>query len=173
MRKSRETWEANGNAEKLSERMSDPKMYEHLHTPEMIEKNNEAIREWVREHPEEHKAIIDRAHRESGTLKYYEDLSLELRSSWEAKFARLCSDAGVEWQYEPKTFETPHGNYTPDFYLPEHGVWVEIKGTPHGKTQFRKIRYLQEEMDLHVLMDKALFATFISSLVDGGIEHHE
>ena len=38
---------------------------------------------------------------------------------------------GIEWQYEPEGFRVGLDGdrpYLPDFFLPEHGTWVEVKG---------------------------------------------
>lgn len=52
----------------------------------------------------------------------------KFRSRSEARFARYCDDAGLQWEYELEAFRTPYGVYHPDFYLPELALWVEIKG---------------------------------------------
>jgi hypoxanthine phosphoribosyltransferase len=51
----------------------------------------------------------------------------------EAHLAELFDRWGIAWEYEPRTFELDwdeHGRptraFTPDFYLPEHEVYVEI-----------------------------------------------
>lgn len=42
--------------------------------------------------------------------------------------ARQLDNAGIAWQYEPRRFRLSIGTYTPDFYLPEFDIWLEIKG---------------------------------------------
>jgi hypoxanthine phosphoribosyltransferase len=51
----------------------------------------------------------------------------------EAHLAELFDRWGVAWEYEPRTFELawdesgrPTSAFTPDFYLPDHDVYVEI-----------------------------------------------
>ena len=35
----------------------------------------------------------------------------------------------VEWEYEPKRFKLKDGvRYTPDFYLKEQDLWIDVKG---------------------------------------------
>lgn len=46
----------------------------------------------------------------------------------EGVFARELDEAGIQWVYEPKCFKLSWTRYTPDFYLPEFDIWVEIKG---------------------------------------------
>lgn len=55
------------------------------------------------------------------------------RSRLEARWAVFFDELNVEWRYEPEGFriELSSGrriNYLPDFYLPESGTWVEVKG---------------------------------------------
>jgi hypothetical protein len=54
--------------------------------------------------------------------------NIRMRSSWEVLFAKLCDELNLKWQYEPKTFKLQNGrSYTPDFYIPEKDLWIEIK----------------------------------------------
>lgn len=75
-----------------------------------------------------------------------EDLSIFLRSGWEANFCRYLKSVGVQYKYEPQVFVfsgIKHGtvSYTPDFKLSDES-WVEVKGYLDGKskTQIRRFR---------------------------------
>jgi len=50
------------------------------------------------------------------------------RSYWEANFAKWCDGSGIKWEYESQRFDLGSATYTPDFYLPEFNLYVEIKG---------------------------------------------
>ena len=50
------------------------------------------------------------------------------RSRLEARWAVFFDALGIEWNYEPQGFETQHGRYLPDFWLPETKAWIEVKG---------------------------------------------
>lgn len=57
------------------------------------------------------------------------------RSRLEARWAVFFDALGVKYQYEPQGFEivSPDNEnemvrYLPDFYLPQSGTWVEVKG---------------------------------------------
>lgn len=55
------------------------------------------------------------------------------RSGWEANVARYFNHEGIVWEYEPVRFQfvaIKRGTrgYTPDFYLPEQDLYVEVKG---------------------------------------------
>lgn len=50
------------------------------------------------------------------------------RSRLEARWAVFFDSLGVEYQYEPEGFVLNDGTpYLPDFYLPNQGMWIEIK----------------------------------------------
>lgn len=50
------------------------------------------------------------------------------RSRSEARWAVFFDKAGIQWRYELEGFELPSGRrYLPDFYLPKHDAYVEVK----------------------------------------------
>jgi hypothetical protein len=52
------------------------------------------------------------------------------RSKLEADWAATLDEWRIPWQYEPETIILPSGaTYIPDFWLPDHGIWLEVKGT--------------------------------------------
>lgn len=51
------------------------------------------------------------------------------RSRLEARWAILMDLFGINWDYEPCHYQVgPELYYLPDFYLPEHRLWLEVKG---------------------------------------------
>lgn len=51
------------------------------------------------------------------------------RSRLEARWATFLDSHRIAWQYEPETITLPSGIvYVPDFWLPELGTWIEVKG---------------------------------------------
>ena len=56
------------------------------------------------------------------------------RSRLEARWAVLFDALGIQWVYEPQGFMVTDGlgaqpvAYLPDFHLPRHRLWVEVKG---------------------------------------------
>jgi hypothetical protein len=51
------------------------------------------------------------------------------RSRLEADWAATLDGSGIRWQYEPELITLPSGTtYLPDFWLPEIGTWLEVKG---------------------------------------------
>lgn len=71
----------------------------------------------------------------------------------EATFARILDYYGIEWEYEPKTFELAwdeDGNlleaFSPDFYLPQQDLYIELTTLRPQLTTIknRKIRRINE-----------------------------
>jgi hypoxanthine phosphoribosyltransferase len=99
----------------------------------------------------------------------------------EEMFARILDFYGLEWQYEPRTFELEwdaEGRvtlaFTPDFYLPEQDLYIELTTLrPHLATiKNRKLRrmgelYPQVQIKLLKRRDlREMMAKF--GLVEGG-----
>jgi len=71
----------------------------------------------------------------------------------EQQFARLLDFYQIEWEYEPRSFDLERdnqghvtGRFTPDFYLPQYDLYIEIT-TLNQKLvtkKNRKIRRLRE-----------------------------
>lgn len=64
------------------------------------------------------------------------------RSTLEADWAATFDHYGWLWEYEPVAVKLPDGTgYRPDFWLPAHRVWAEVKG-PHNE-RIKKPQQLQ------------------------------
>lgn len=56
--------------------------------------------------------------------------NINFRSVLEARWAFFLDLLGVPWQYEKEKVDLGGGlRYVPDFWLNDHQVWLEIKGT--------------------------------------------
>lgn len=75
-------------------------------------------------------------------------------SRWEANFARLLNYLKIRWEYAPKTFNLGLQNYTPDFYLPESHLYVEVKNFmwEYSKIRDEKFRKLYPKIKLQLLL---------------------
>lgn len=49
------------------------------------------------------------------------------RSRLEARYAVFFDALKIEFEYEPEGFHLSSGDYLPDFWLPQHELWVEVK----------------------------------------------
>jgi len=67
------------------------------------------------------------------------------RSRLEARWAVFFDHMGIRWEYEPQGFEVTWRlsnydetfRYLPDFWLPDHGLWAEVKGSLNEDEGFR------------------------------------
>lgn len=84
--------------------------------------------------------------------QWFEYNNFYFRSSWELNFANWCDLSGVKWEYESKTFDLGNTTYTPDFYLPEFDLWIEIKGywRDNAKKKFKKFKRLYKDINIEI-----------------------
>ena len=61
-----------------------------------------------------------------------------MRSHSETRWASMMDCLGIRWLYETKVYQTRHGGYLPDFYLPDAGVFVEVKGPKPSQIEIEK-----------------------------------
>lgn len=88
--------------------------------------------------------------------KRVEYKGITFRSSWEAAFAKWLDESGLTWQYEGRKFlftlDGRKRSYTPDFYVEEWGVWVDVKGYLTDE-QARRIEAAKEQNpDLRLIL---------------------
>lgn len=83
---------------------------------------------------------------------------VNMRSGWEIAYAKWLDSKNIEWQYEPRAFDLDNTTYTPDFYLPEHGVYVEIKGwmTELAEDKIKRFQNIYPDIDYMLLEEKEL-----------------
>jgi len=51
-----------------------------------------------------------------------------MRSGWEVKTADYLTSLGLDWYYEKDVIDLGDVSYTPDFYLSELALYIEVKG---------------------------------------------
>lgn len=68
----------------------------------------------------------------------YHHKGYRLRSYTELMWARLLDAADIFYLYEPHLQRIEGGSYLPDFYLPNVGVYLEVKGTDPTSEEIRK-----------------------------------
>jgi hypothetical protein len=75
-------------------------------------------------------------------------------SRWEANIARLFNFLGINWKYQPKTFDLLSQNYTPDFYLPDRNAYIEVKNFlwKYSKIRDKKFRKIYPDIKLILLL---------------------
>jgi hypothetical protein len=63
-----------------------------------------------------------------GHVKIITDAKACFRSDYELHFAWWLNANDITWFFECVTFQFKGKSYTPDFYLPAYGVFIETKG---------------------------------------------
>jgi hypothetical protein len=85
-----------------------------------------------------------------------DDISKEIYfySRWEANFARILNFSNIDWIYQARTFDLKGHTYTPDFYLPDYDVWIEIKNflSEYSKNRDEKFRELYPKLKLILIL---------------------
>lgn len=96
--------------------------------------------------------------RESGVVPHWKKYPYGpsvFRSSWELAFARWCRKRRLHYRYEFKCFLIGgRYTYTPDFYLLDHGLFIEIKGPTVWQTNLWKAAVLVREKGLQICILK-------------------
>ncbi len=82
------------------------------------------------------------------------DTTTYFYSRWEANMARLLTHLNIRWIFEPRTFDIGGQTYTPDFYLPDEDMYVEVKnfwGT-YSRIRDTKFRNTYPSLTLDVIL---------------------
>ena len=79
------------------------------------------------------------------------------RSRLEARWAVFFDALGLEWAYEPEGYQLHNGElYLPDFFLPDPGIFVEIKGTEPTASEIERCMWLSDGSGTAVLLVSGL-----------------
>ena len=72
------------------------------------------------------------------------------RSRLEARWAVFFDELRIKYDYEPEGYAlAEHGNYLPDFWLPEFKLWVEVKpNSPENLPVHKKTKAHEKAMAL-------------------------
>ena len=98
----------------------------------------------------------------------------------EEEFARILDYYGIAWQYEPRTFALEWDNdgnvtkaFTPDFYLPEQDLYVELT-TMRPKLITKKNRKLNRLREVYPEINVKLFkrSDLRDLMIKYGLDEH-
>ena len=95
-----------------------------------------------------------RAARAKAGIRNDIDPEIYFFSRWEANFARILNLMGVRWVHQPASFQLHKQKYTPDFYLPDFGIYIEIKNflAPYSKNRDDQFRELYPKLKLALIL---------------------
>jgi hypothetical protein len=116
-------------------------------------------------HSKESKSIMSKKASENnrgGRSKWYKVNGISVQGTWERDIAYKLNDLGVIWN-RPKPlkymrYDGKDSHYTPDFYLPEFDMYLEVKGFWWGRDkekmqniydQYPNLRIVVIECDLY------------------------
>lgn len=99
-------------------------------------------------------ATSPRAARAKAGIRLDINSSCYFYSRWEANLARLLNLFDVTWVHQPKTFDLGNQKYTPDFYLPELDLYIEVKNflAPYSKKRDERFRKAFPNLHLKLLL---------------------
>ena len=79
------------------------------------------------------------------------------RNHSEQLVARILDQLHIKWEYEPKLFQTGildremHA-FKPDFWLPEHDVYLEVTGTHFDAVKRQLIRLVEQRHGVRIIL---------------------
>lgn len=93
------------------------------------------------------------------------------KSSLEADFARFCNFINLDYIYEERTFKILDSagrlrRYTPDFFLPSLGLYVELKGVRKDRKYEKNVECLEHLVSEKIpitLIEMKVFYSFLKS----------
>ncbi len=116
-----------------------------------------------------------RALRETEPLK---SDSLDFAHASERQFAQLLDFYQIDWEYEPRSFDlefdgdgNPTQRFTPDFYLPQYDLYIEIT-TMNQKLVTKKNRKVRRLRELYPDINCKIFyqRDYLSLVTKYGLE---
>lgn len=77
-------------------------------------------------------------------------------SRWEANMARLFNFLGIKWIHQPRSFDIGSQRYTPDFYLHDLHIYIEVKNFmwKYSKIRDEKFRKTYPNINLILISKK-------------------
>ena len=90
--------------------------------------------------------------RRNASMKQSSAMKAGFRSTFELNLARALSERGVEYEYESMklTYVPKPRTYTPDFYIPETGIYVEAKGHLDKSDRMKMLLVKEQHPDLDI-----------------------
>lgn len=84
------------------------------------------------------------------------DPTIYFYSRWEANMARLFNFLDIKWIHQPRSFDLGLQMYTPDFYLPDYDMYIEVKNFlwKYSELRDKKFRELYSNLKLMLILKK-------------------
>jgi predicted nuclease of restriction endonuclease-like RecB superfamily len=81
--------------------------------------------------------------------------TINMRSKSETLFAAALDALGLSWEYEPVRFDLGWSTYTPDFYIADLDLWIEVKGF-WREDSLRKVREFSQDHRISAFMARPI-----------------
>ena len=89
-------------------------------------------------------------------LRFVKEFGHGVRSSWEEKFVYILKRNKIEYLYEKKTFtitiNKKNHRYTPDFFLTNKGLYIEIKGFIRSAGVLKLNTFVEQYPDIELIV---------------------
>ena len=98
-------------------------------------------------------------HNTGGKCKWFVVSGQKLQGTWERNLAVKFNEMGIDWLKCKRNhsikyvIENKHKTYTPDFYLPKHDLYLEIKGYWWGNDE-EKMECVIEQTNKRIIVIK-------------------
>jgi ribosomal protein L24E len=83
-----------------------------------------------------------------------DNIRIWVRSTWELKYAEYLDNSNINWQYESKFFpmviDGKEVTYTPDFYLIDEDVYIEVKGYWRDDSKLKYDTFIEQYHNLNI-----------------------
>ena len=95
-------------------------------------------------------------------VKWFVVDGIKVQGSWEFKVATKLSDLGIKFSRRRLKYDNAR-TYTPDFYLDEYDIYIEVKGWLRDSdvVKYKKV-LLEHSIDLRMLHGKHALSKFLS-----------
>lgn len=94
------------------------------------------------------------------SIKWYDVNGIKVQGLWEKEFALRLNHLGIKWN-RTKLYYDGHRRYTPDFFLIDFNMYVEIKGFMRERDKRKMWKVLNEhDIDLRIVESLDEIKTF-------------
>lgn len=104
-------------------------------------------------------SVSQSLHNRGGKCKWYDYRGIKLQGTWELNIAKKLDELGISW-YKPKVnkdvwnyvLDGKCKSYTPDLFLVETNIYLEIKGYWWGDDRRKMEAVIAQHPDKNVLI---------------------
>lgn len=124
-----------------------PAMYNSKHTQETKDKISKSRIEYLESH-------------NNYGLTWFEvsngNKIIKVQGTWELKVAEWLNECGIKWDRLSIKYRK-NRRYTPDFYLPDYNIYIEVKGWMKDRDVYKMYSVLDEnDIDIRLIESKEI-----------------